>query len=110
VKTERVFDFCEEDVSPAGEGPCPLGPASRITLNLCSVTLRDAALGSANMREVVMVSTARTGMAKAVRGSLNATHPVTYAGHVLRHAMERAGLDPAEGAGMGAAGLFEVFH
>ena len=48
------------------------------------------------MREVVIVSTARTGMAKSVRGSLNATHPITYAGHVLANAMSRAGVDPAE--------------
>ncbi|MGZ6038971.1 MAG: acetyl-CoA C-acyltransferase [Phenylobacterium sp.] len=48
------------------------------------------------MREAVIVSTARTGLAKSVRGSLNATHPITYAGHVLRHAMDRAGVDPGE--------------
>jgi acetyl-CoA C-acetyltransferase len=48
------------------------------------------------MKEVVIVSTARTGLAKSVRGSLNATHPITYAGHVLKHAIERAGVDPAE--------------
>ncbi|WP_337185553.1 acetyl-CoA C-acyltransferase [Phenylobacterium sp.] len=48
------------------------------------------------MREAVIVSTARTGLAKSLRGSLNATHPITYAGHALQHAIARAGIDPAE--------------
>jgi acetyl-CoA C-acetyltransferase len=48
------------------------------------------------LREAVIVSTARTGLAKSVRGSLNATHPITYAAHALKHAIERAGLDPSE--------------
>ena len=48
------------------------------------------------MREAVIVSTARTGMGKAFRGALNATKSPTLAGHVLRHAVERAGVDPAE--------------
>lgn len=45
------------------------------------------------MREAVIVSTARTGMTKAVRGSFNNTHPVTLAGHTLQHAIQRAGID-----------------
>ena len=48
------------------------------------------------MREAVIVSTARTGLAKSVRGSLNATHPIVYAGHALSHAIARAGLEPGE--------------
>ncbi|BFM14520.1 acetyl-CoA C-acyltransferase [Maricurvus nonylphenolicus] len=44
------------------------------------------------MREAVIVSTARTGMTKAVRGSFNNTHPVTLAGHTLQHAISRAGI------------------
>ena len=48
------------------------------------------------MTDAVIVSTARTGLAKSWRGALNMTHPVTFTGHVLRHAMERAGIDPAE--------------
>ncbi len=48
------------------------------------------------MREAVIVSTARTGIGKALRGSLNRTHGATMAGHVIRHAIERAGVDPAE--------------
>jgi acetyl-CoA C-acetyltransferase len=48
------------------------------------------------MTEAVVVSTARTGLAKSWRGSLNMTHPVTFTGHVLRHAIERARIDPKE--------------
>lgn len=47
------------------------------------------------MREVVVAATARTGMAKSVRGSFNATHPITLAGHALAQAIDRAGLAPA---------------
>jgi acetyl-CoA C-acetyltransferase len=45
------------------------------------------------MTEAVIVSTARTGLAKSFRGSLNATHGATMGGHVISHAVERAGLD-----------------
>jgi acetyl-CoA C-acetyltransferase len=48
------------------------------------------------MTDAVVVSTARTGLAKSWRGALNMTHPVTFTGHVLRHAIERARIDPAE--------------
>ena len=48
------------------------------------------------MREAVIVSTARTGIGKAYRGALNATKSPSMVGHVLSHAVERAGIDPAE--------------
>lgn len=48
------------------------------------------------MRDAVIVAIARTGIGKAFRGSLNRTHGATMAGHVIRHAVERARLDPAE--------------
>lgn len=48
------------------------------------------------MREAVVVSTARTGIGKAYRGSLNATKSPTLAGHALQHAIERAGVEPGE--------------
>ncbi|MGH7963798.1 MAG: acetyl-CoA C-acyltransferase, partial [Candidatus Binatia bacterium] len=48
------------------------------------------------MREAVIVSTARTGIGKAFRGSLNRTHGATMAGHVIRYVIERASIDPAE--------------
>ena len=46
------------------------------------------------MRQAVVVSTARTGLAKAHRGSLNRTHGATMAGHVIQAAVERAGIAP----------------
>ena len=46
------------------------------------------------MRDAVILSTARTGLAKANRGSLNDTHGITMAGHVIKGAIERAGVDP----------------
>ncbi len=48
------------------------------------------------MREAVIVSTARTGLAKSWRGALNMTHGATMGGHVVRAAIERAGIDAAE--------------
>ena len=48
------------------------------------------------MREAVIVSTARTGLAKAYRGSFNLTKGPTMAGHVIAEAVKRAGINPAE--------------
>lgn len=47
------------------------------------------------MREAVIVSTARTGIAKAFRGALNNTDVPAMAGHVIKAAIERADIDPA---------------
>jgi len=47
-------------------------------------------------REVVIVSTARTPLAKSWRGSFNLTHGATLGGHVVKAAIERAKIDPAE--------------
>jgi acetyl-CoA C-acetyltransferase len=48
------------------------------------------------MREAVIVSTARTGLAKSVRGGFNMTHGATMGGHAIRSAVAKAGLDPKE--------------
>ncbi len=48
------------------------------------------------MTDAVIVSTARTGLAKSWRGAFNMTHGATLGGHVVKHAIERARLDPAE--------------
>ena len=47
------------------------------------------------MKDAVIVSTARTGIGKAGRGSLNLTHGATMGGRVADVAVERAGIDPA---------------
>jgi acetyl-CoA C-acetyltransferase len=48
------------------------------------------------MREAVIVSTARTGLAKSQRGGFNLTHGAALAGHAVKHALQRAGLEPGE--------------
>jgi acetyl-CoA C-acetyltransferase len=48
------------------------------------------------VKEAVIVSTARTGLAKSWKGALNMTHGATMGGHVVQHAVARAGIDPAE--------------
>jgi acetyl-CoA C-acetyltransferase len=46
------------------------------------------------MKQAVIVSTARTGLAKSVRGGFNETHGAVMAGHAVKHAIARAGLEP----------------
>ena len=48
------------------------------------------------MREAVIVSTARTGLAKSHRGGFNNTGGAAMAGHAIEHSIKRAGVDPAE--------------
>ena len=48
------------------------------------------------MREAVIVSTARTPIGKAYRGAFNNTQAQELAGHAIKHAVARAGVDPAE--------------
>lgn len=48
------------------------------------------------MREAVIVSTARTPIGKAYRGSLNATLGPTLGAHSIKHAVERAGIEGGE--------------
>ena len=44
--------------------------------------------------EAVIVSGARTPIGKAFRGAFNMTHGATMAGHTIKHAVERSGVDP----------------
>ena len=46
------------------------------------------------MSNAVIVSTARTPLAKSWKGAFNMTHGATLGGHAVRHAIERAGIDP----------------
>ncbi len=46
------------------------------------------------MREAVIVSYARTGLAKSVRGGFNITPTVSIAAHSVKHAVAKAGIDP----------------
>jgi acetyl-CoA C-acetyltransferase len=51
---------------------------------------------SLKMRDAVIVSTARTPIGKAYRGAFNDTQAQTLGGHAIAHAVDRAGIDPAE--------------
>ncbi|MBH1943838.1 acetyl-CoA C-acyltransferase [Erythrobacter sp. YJ-T3-07] len=48
------------------------------------------------MRDAVIVSTARTPLAKSIRGAFNATHPVQLGAWSVEAAVQRAGLDGGE--------------
>ena len=48
------------------------------------------------MREAVIVSTARTPIGKAYRGAFNDTQAQELGGHAIKHAVERAKIDPKE--------------
>ena len=47
------------------------------------------------MTSAVIVSTARTPLAKSWKGSFNMTHGATLGGHAVKHALQRAGIDAA---------------
>ncbi|AJW45262.1 MULTISPECIES: acetyl-CoA C-acyltransferase [Ralstonia] len=48
------------------------------------------------MTEAVIVSTARTGLAKSWKGAFNMTHGATLGGHAVQHAIARAKIEPGE--------------
>jgi len=48
------------------------------------------------VKQAAIVSTARTGLAKSWKGAFNMTHGATLGGHVVEHAVRRAGIAPAE--------------
>ncbi len=48
------------------------------------------------MTNAVIVSTARTPLAKSWKGAFNMTHGATLGGHAVQAAVQRAGIDPGE--------------
>mgnify|MGYP003342440605 CR=1 FL=1 len=48
------------------------------------------------MSKAVIVSTARTPLAKSWKGAFNMTHGATLGGHAVRHAVARANIAPDE--------------
>lgn len=46
------------------------------------------------MREAAIISTARTGIAKAFKGAFNDTDAPEFTGHAIKAAIERAGIEP----------------
>ncbi len=52
--------------------------------------------GDKQMREAVIVSTARTPIGKAYRGAFNNTHGAVLGAHAIKHAIDKANIDPSE--------------
>ena len=50
------------------------------------------------MTNAVIVSTARTPLAKSWKGAFNMTHGATLGGHAVKHAVQRAGIPQPPGA------------
>ena len=48
------------------------------------------------MTNALIVSTARTPLTKSWKGAFNMTHGATLGGHAVKHAVQRAGVDPAD--------------
>ncbi len=48
------------------------------------------------MTDAVIVSTARTPLCKSWKGAMNMTHGATLGGHVIEHALKRAGIEGGE--------------
>ena len=48
------------------------------------------------MTSAVIVSTARTPLTKSWKGAFNMTHGATMGGHVVEHAIKRAGIEAGE--------------
>ncbi len=48
------------------------------------------------MIDAVIVSTARTGLAKSWKGAFNMTYGATLGGHAVQHAVARSGIEPGE--------------
>src|SRR5438094_1653984 len=75
------------------------GPASACERSRTTRSSRANMRGDCRMAlmpDAVVVSTARTPLCKSWRGAFNMTHGATMGGHALRHAIERAKLDPGE--------------
>ena len=92
----------ERAVFPAGGGPysfCRGGTphfccAGRISVRIrCQEPHSATSKGERTMREAVIVSYARTGLAKSGRGGFNITPPMSLAAHAIKHAVDRAGVD-----------------
>ncbi|SDJ15680.1 acetyl-CoA C-acetyltransferase [Paraburkholderia steynii] len=48
------------------------------------------------MKDIVIASTVRTPLAKSWKGAFNMTHGATLGGHVVQHALRRAGIEASE--------------
>src|SRR4029078_10671214 len=75
---------------------CSMNPSTgRALMGGVYAEIREAAKVD-GMPDAVIVSTARTPLCKSWRGAFNITHGATMGGHALRHAIERAHLEPGD--------------
>src|SRR5258706_4683414 len=76
---------------------CLVPGPSRVPGPWCAAAIR-VTMGTKDqtMTDAVIVSTARTPLCKSWRGAFNMTHGATLGAHVVRNAVSRAGVDPAE--------------
>ncbi len=110
---ERTAEFCDLYDNPAfdanGRDPADRrvradGAARVRAAEEQHLQIRDRRRGTAGhrltlenpMTAAVIVSTARTPLAKSWKGAFNMTHGATLGGHALKAAVERAGIDAAE--------------
>src|SRR5262249_53510497 len=91
----RSSDGPSRRQSPRRPGFLEAGAAARAP---CSrrQAIQLGAEQESNMTEAVIVSTARTPLAKSWRGAFNMTHGATLGAHVVQNAVSRAGIEPAE--------------
>src|SRR6266851_7606175 len=88
--------------SGSGRRPAPRHHCPRGSLGARTLTSRaDGAVYHLDQRrplmpDAVIVSTARTPIGRAYRGAFNNTHGAVLGGHVIQHAVQRAGLEPGE--------------
>src|SRR6184192_1840949 len=73
------------------------GPASACERSRTTRSSRANMRGDCRMAlmpDAVIVSTARTPLCKSWKGAFNMTHGATLGGHAVKHAVQRAGIDP----------------
>ncbi len=85
-------------VMAAGTAAAATGRAGQVVqLNRPGLALLPTHARTPNtMTDVAIVSTARTGLAKSWKGAFNMTYAPTLAAHSIKHAVQRAGIDPGE--------------
>src|SRR6516164_11192658 len=100
--TECTLEFWSSNRSRVHNGSPPLfwprspPSAARLKLPAVSCSILRSRIRHSLMPEAVIVSAARTPIGRAFRGAFNQTPGATMGGHVVKHAIERAAIDPAE--------------
>ena len=99
VGTKRMYDAIldfRKRFGPHWEpAPAP-GGAGSDQRNVRQARTTRKGMKNAAMKEPVILAGARTPIGRAFRGAYNMTHGATLAGHVVKHAVERSGVDPRD--------------